>query len=132
MRSRLWAPAAAISSARRARSCPRRSARSGAGGVLDRTLVDRIEGRRVDLASEVAHDLVQMANGNGLDAGERRLRCRLRRADEPRQSGAESALGHGQRAGDGPHAAVQRELADGRVLGEPLGRELPRGAEDRE
>ena len=32
----------------------------------------------------------------------------------------------------GPHATVQRELADRRVLGEPLGGNLPRGGEEGE
>ena len=45
---------------------------------------------------------------------------------------AQRSLGHGQRAGDGSDPPVERELADGGVLREPLSRELPRGGEDRE
>ena len=43
--------------------------------------------------------------------------------------GAARPLGDRERAGDRTDAPVERELADGRVLCEPLRRELPRGGE---
>ena len=49
----------------------------GNGAVLERALVDRLERRRVDLPAEVLDDLGEVTNGDRLDSGERRLRCRL-------------------------------------------------------
>ena len=88
--------------------------------------------RSVDLAAEVRDDLGEMPHGHRLDAGERRLGRRLRRADDVRQPGSPGSLRDGERPRDRPDPPVERELADRRVLGEPLGRELPRRAEDRE
>ena len=48
-----------------------------------------------------------------------------------RQPCAARALGDGDRARDGPHPAVERELADTAVLEQPLGRELVRAGEKR-
>ena len=46
--------------------------------------------------------------------------------------GAARSLGDGDRARDGPDAAVERELADAAVLEQPLRRELIRAGEERE
>ena len=101
-------------------------------GVLDRTFVDRFERRRVDPSAQVLNHFVEMRYRNRVDPGQRGLGCRLRRTDEARQPAPERAFGDGQRAGDWTDAAVQGELADGCVLGQPLGRDLPRRAEHRE
>ena len=62
-----------------------------------------------------------MPDRNRLDAAELRLAGRLGRAEDPLEPGAPRALGDRERAADRPDAPVERELADGRVLGEPLG-----------
>ena len=125
---RLWLPAAASSSARRPRSCPRTSARSGSsGGGRGSSL----RGRRLDrvLASEVSDGLGDVPDANRLDARQRRLPRRLRRAEEARKAGTSGAFGGRDRPRDGPDAAVEPELADTRVLREPVGRHLPRRRE---
>ena len=73
-----------------------------------------------------------MAHRHRADPRERRLGSRLCRAEEPVQPGPPGALGDGDRAGDGAHAAVERELADARVLEQPLRRELVVAGEHRE
>ena len=66
-----------------------------------------------------------MPDGNRLDAPELRLAGRLGGAEDPLQTGAARALGHRERAADGPNAPVERELADGGMLGKALGGHLP-------
>jgi hypothetical protein len=104
----------------------------GRVGVLRQWL----EGGHVDLAAKVRDHLAQRRDRNRLDAGEGCLGCRLGRADHAPHARPSGALGHRQRPGDRPDSAVERELAHGRVLGEPLGWELPRcpehGEGDRE
>ena len=73
-----------------------------------------------------------MPHGNRLDAAELRLAGRLGRAEDPLEAGAARALGDGERAAHRPDAPVEGELADGRMLGEPLGRNLPRRRQHRQ
>src|SRR5262245_2830323 len=77
-----------------------------------------------------------MSHRDGLDAGERGLRCGLCRADDALQAGEERTLGDGERSGDRPDPPVERELADRGVLRQPFRRELPcrgeHGERDRE
>ena len=85
-RSRLWPPAAASSSARRARSCPRTSARSGATGAgAGASSPSGSPRRQLDLAREVPGRLREMAHGHRLDTRERDLRRRLRCAEHARR-----------------------------------------------
>ena len=64
--------------------------------------------------------------------GERRLGRRLGSADESGQPVPARSLGDGDRARNGTHATVERELADAAVLEQPLRRELIRAGEQRE
>ena len=128
--SRLWPPAAASSSARRARSCPRTSARSGGSGSPTSSGGSAGGGRSSPRRYATAS--AQVPDGNRLDPTELRLARRLGRAEDPLETRPARTLGDGECAADRPHAAVERELADGRMLGEPLGRQLPRGRQHRE
>ena len=84
------------------------------------------------MSAEVLDDLGEMPNRDRLDSGEGRLRRRLGSAHETSQSSAARSLGNRKRSGDGTDAPVERELAHCGVLGEPLGRQLPRRSENRE
>ena len=106
--SRLCAPAAAISSARRARSWPRTSARSGA--ATSSRVAERLVRRSLDLAPEVGDDLGKVADGHRLDARERDLGGRLRRADDMRRARI-GALLRRRRACPRPAGCVRRERA---------------------
>ena len=97
--------------------------------VLDRSLVDRLERRRVDPSTEVLDGLVEVSHRYRLDTRERGLRRRLGGTHEPRQTCSERALGDRERPRDGTNPAVQRELAHGCVLRKPFGWKLPRGPE---
>ena len=66
-----------------------------------------------------------MAHGHGLDPSELRLARRLGSTEDPLEPGTPRTLGDGERAAHRPHPAVERQLAYGRVLREPLGRKLP-------
>ena len=130
--SRLCAPAAAISSARRARSWPRTSARSGIA-TSERCLVGSGSNDGASISPRrYATTSTRWRDRDRLDARERRLRRRLGGADEAAEARPARALGDGERPGDRPDAPVERELADRGVLGEPLGRKLPRRREHRE
>ena len=120
----LCEPAAAISSARRARSCPRTSARSGASGLVG-VLRQGLVRRGLDLSAEVRDDLGEVAHGHRLDARERSLGRRLGRADDSRETGTPRSFGDGERARHRANPPVEAELADGGVVGEPLRRKLP-------
>ena len=102
------------------------------GRLRLRLLVGRVDGRRPELAAQVGDRLGEVADRHGLDAAELRLAGRLGRAEDPLEPGAPRALGDRERTAHGPDAAVERELADRRVLGEPLGRNLARRREHRE
>src|SRR3954467_104239 len=67
-----------------------------------------------------------MANAHRFDPGERGLGTRVVRTEDPLDSGPARALGHTEDAADASHAAVERQLATGRMLGEPLTRDLAR------
>ena len=79
-KSRLWPPAAASSSARRARSCPRTSARSGTSGAgAAASLAVRLPRRQLDLArAGTPTASARWRTGTGSIARERDLRRRLR------------------------------------------------------
>ena len=95
-------------------------------------LVGRLCRRRPQLAAEVRDCLGEMAHGDRLDAAELRLAGRLGRAENPLEAGAARTFGDGERAAHRPDAAVESELADGRMLGEPLDRNLPRRSQHRQ
>ena len=124
VRRRLWSPAAATSSARRARSWPRTSARSGTAACSSASAKKRIERGSVDLASEICDDLAEMPNGDRLNSGERDFRGRFRGAEDALRARPPGALCDREGSGHRPHATVQRKLTDRRVLGEPLGGDL--------
>lgn len=77
-----------------------------------------------------------MANGHGLDTRESRLGRRFGSADEPAHAGTQRPLRNRERSRNRTDAPVEGELADGGVLGQPLGWELPgrreHGQRDRE
>ena len=95
-------------------------------------LVGRLRRRRPQLAAQVRDRLAQVPDGNRLDAAELRLAGRLGRAEDPLQARATCALRDRERTADRPHAPVERELSDSRVLGKPLGGHLPRRRQHRE
>ncbi len=130
-RSRLCAPAAAISSARRARSWPRTSARSGCGR-RDGSVRRRRVRRRLTLAAQVGDRLGQVAQRHGVDPGELGLGRRLGRAEQSREPGPAGALGRREHAADRTHTPVERELTERRMAGERSGGDLPRRRQDRE
>ena len=96
---------------------------------LELLVGERGERRRVYLAAEVRDRLSEVLDRNGLDARERRFGRGLGGADDALETGQASALRDRERARDRPDAPVEPELADGRVLREPLRRKLPRGGE---
>jgi len=91
-----------------------------------------LERRHVDLAAEVRDDLGEVPNGHRHDPGERGFGRRLRGTHHVRQPCSTRTLGDRERPRNGPDPPVERELADGRVLREPLGWKLSRGAQYRE
>ena len=92
----------------------------------------RLDGTRVGEPSKVRARLGQVLDGNGLDAGESRLRRRFRRTDEPVESGSLRGFRGDERPGHRTHAPVERELTEGGVEREPRRRNLVRGGEHRE
>ncbi len=127
---RLCDPAAAISRARRARSCPRTSARSGSVGRPEDVRRHRVEVGSVDLSPEIGDGFRQVPHGHGLDARKRRLGRRFCGADDTRETRSACTLGNRERSGYGSNAPVQRKLADCRVLRQPLWRDLARRGQD--
>ncbi len=93
---------------------------------------DRVGRRRLPLAAQVGDRLRQVAQGNGLDPGERGLRAGLRRAEEVREPRLARALRRRQHAADRPQPPVQRQLADRGVAAERFRGNLPRGREHRQ
>jgi len=102
----------------------------GSGEPLEHVVGERLKGRRVYLAAKVRNELGQVADWNGLYTGEGRLRCGLGGADQTAEPGTPSSLRHRKRSDHGTNSTVEGELTDGRVLGETLGRELPRRSEN--
>ncbi len=115
------------SRARGARA-PARARRRGPGAaaLVDVASGERLERRGVDLAAEVRDRLGEVPDRHRLDPGERGLGRRLGGADEALEPGPARTLRDRERPRDRSHPPVERELADRRVLGEPLGRELLR------
>ena len=87
-------------------------------------------GLRLALAAKIGGSLREMPDGNRLDPGKRGLGARPRCAEDPWQPSAPRSLGQRDHASHGPEAPVEPELADGRVVVEPLARDLARGGED--
>src|SRR4051812_40300112 len=73
-----------------------------------------------------------MADAHGLHAGKRGFGTRLVRAEDALDPGPARSLGHAEDAADATHAAVERQLAARRMLGEPFTRNLTRRGEQRE
>ena len=128
----MWPPAAASSSARRARSCPRTSARSGWAGRGRVAEGAGLVRRRLGLAPKVRRRLGEMLDWYRLDAGESGLGRRLGGAEHPLEARPPRSLGGGEDATHRPNPAVEGELADCRVGRQELGRDLVRGTEDGE
>ena len=130
-RSRLWRPAAAISSARRPRRCPFTSARSGQA-IWTRPFCDRWRRLGQPVSAHVGDRLGEVVHGNGVDARQRHLARRLRGAEHELDPRAPGALGDDQRAPDRPYPAIQSQLPHRGVLPERAGRNLVRGGENGE
>ena len=90
-----------------------------------------LERRQVDLAAEVRDHLGEVPHRHRHDPGERSFGRRLRGTHQALQSCPSRTLGDRERPRDGPDPPVERKLADGRVLREPLGWKLSRGAQYR-
>lgn len=73
-----------------------------------------------------------MAHGDRLDPREGGFGRRLLWAYQPVETGAPRGLGSDERPRHGPYSPVEGELPEGGVLGEPFGRYLMRGSENRE
>ena len=86
--------------------------------------VRALRGRRSQFATEVGDGLGEMAHGDRLDAAELGLAGGLRCAQDLVEPGSARSFGHRERAPNRPDPPVERELADGRMPGELLGREL--------
>ena len=102
------------------RTAPRRSRAprgSGSSSISPRRIRDR---------------LGEVADGHGVDAGERRLLRRLRRAEQPLDSEPSRALGDRENAADPAQPAVESELADRCGSSERGARHLERRAQNRE
>ena len=102
------------------------------GRIGLRRLVGRLRRRRTELAAQVGDGLGEVPDRDRLDAAELGLAGRLGRTENPLEPGPPRPFGDGERPAHRSHAAVQRQLADRGVLGEPVGRDLPRGGEDRQ
>ena len=107
------------------------------GEVGQERLLELVASRRcgerdVLLAAQVGDRLREVADRDDVDAGEGGLGSGLGSTEEARQPGPAGTLGDGDRAGDGAHAAVERELSHAGVLEQAGGRELMRAREERE
>jgi hypothetical protein len=92
----------------------------------------RADGLRLEASAEVCTRFRQVPNGDRLDPGERGFPGRLGGTEKSAQPGAPRRLGRDERAGNGANPTVERELPDGGVLCEPLGRDLARRRQDSE
>ena len=84
----------------------------------------------LDLSAEEGNSLGEVADGYGVNAGERRLLRRLRRTEKPLDSEPSRSFSHRENASDPAQPAVESELADGRGSGERGARHLERRAEN--
>jgi len=95
-----------------------------------------VQGRRrrryLVVAEQIADRLPEVPHPDRLDTGERCLRRGVGGAENPREPGPGGALCGRDRPGDRPDAAVEAQLADARVLDEPIGRNLTHRGEDRQ
>ena len=128
--STLCVPAAAISSARRARSWPRTSARSGTGSRSTSRSGNGSGGSCVPRRYATAS--ARWWTGIGSTPASATSGAGLGRADEPAEARAPRSLGGDQRAGDGPDAPVERELAERGDIRRAHRRQLMRRGEHRE
>ena len=88
---------------------------------------------RVALAAEVGDGFGEVTDADRLRSPASATSAPgLGGADERVEPGAAGAFGGDERAGDGPEPPVERELADGRVPVERLGRHLIGGGEHRQ
>ena len=115
----LCSPAAASSSARRPRSWPRTSARSGRNGSSSSSGPGGEANGIVLFAPKVGDRLGEVMHGHGADSRQRRLGRGLRGAEESPEAGTPSAFRDGDRARDRAHPPVERELAHAAVLEQP-------------
>ena len=128
----LCPPAAASSSARRARSCPRTSARSGAAGAGVAVGRERRLRLQLELPAKIRDCLGEMPNRHRCDTRERGLPRGIRRAEETLDAEPARSLGDREHAADPAQPAVERELADRRRALERASRQLLRRGEQRE
>jgi hypothetical protein len=84
----------------------------------------RLDGGRVEAAAQVGGCLREVPDGDWLDSRKRGLGGRFVGAEETRRAGPASGLGGNDRARDGPHPPVQRQLAESRMLRKTLRRHL--------
>ncbi len=87
---------------------------------------------RLQLAAQVRDGLREMTHTHRLDSGKRRLGARIECADEPLEPCAPRALRDREHAADTPQPSVERELAAGCVLRQPVARNLPRRGQQRQ
>ena len=83
----------------------------------------------LELTPEIRDRIGEVPEADRLDAGERSLGRRVRRAQDAFEPHAACALGDGEDAADAPQPAVERELTDGGVPVELGVRKLPRRGE---
>ena len=87
---------------------------------------------RITLAPQVGGSLGEMADRDRLDVGERCLRCGASRAEDPREPGTPRCLRERENASNRPQPSVERKLADGRMVGEPVAGDLAGGSQNRQ
>ena len=87
---------------------------------------------RLELAPQIGDGIGEMPERQSLDAGERSLGRRLRRAQQPLDAHAPRALRDREHAADPAQPPVERELADSCMAVELRVRQLPRRREHRE
>ena len=97
-----------------------------------RAAVRRLKRRRFSLATQISSSLGKVPQRHRLDAGKRRLRRRAGGAEEPLEPAVARSFRSREHAAYGPHAPVQRQLADGSVPPQPLSRNLMRRREHRQ
>ena len=82
-----------------------------------------------EAAVQVRSGLGEMTQRHRFDPRQRRLGGGLAGTEQPREPAAPRRLGRDDRAGDRTEPPVQRQLTDGCVLGQRVGRNLVRGGE---
>ena len=97
-----------------------------------RPAVRRLVRRRLTLAAQVRRCFREMAERHGLDACERGFGRRAGGAQQPLEPALPCALRGREHAAHRPHAAVERQLAEGGVSVQSLARDLMRRCEHRD